>query len=236
MMRKEKEEEEGDEEKSIFIIVIIIIMYTMIEQRDSDRSLSGCSQQTQHHCYQVIRTTRVHQSSRSSRMVSVQEKVIRSRLQLGYSTPTSFINRYANNSVGLYYELCSQFEVCRLVVTDYGLKTGLKGHLKTGALFLQSTACTHLKCTEKVKRLCSDGKRGNVSKVSSFIFGNRKFSLGRLLVSNSTYTYLFSYRGNTMAIVTTMIGVVAVSENGERRGETPNNLFYRNIEQDRREW
>ncbi|KAF7391252.1 hypothetical protein HZH66_009732 [Vespula vulgaris] len=64
---------------------------TPIEQRDSDRL--GCSQQTQHHCYQVIRTTRVHQSSRSSRMVSVQEKVIRSRLQLGYSTPTSFINR-----------------------------------------------------------------------------------------------------------------------------------------------
>ncbi|KAI4497954.1 hypothetical protein M0802_006778 [Mischocyttarus mexicanus] len=66
----------------------------MVEPRDSNDRLSGCSPQTQHHCYQVIRTTRVHHhSSRSSRMVSVQEKVIRSRLQLGYSTPTSFINR-----------------------------------------------------------------------------------------------------------------------------------------------
>nr|KAF7417146.1 hypothetical protein H0235_011677 [Vespula pensylvanica] len=79
MVRKEKEDEEGDEEKSSEISCAV-------------RKL-GCSQQTQHHCYQVIRTTRVHQSSRSSRMVSVQEKVIRSRLQLGYSTPTSFINR-----------------------------------------------------------------------------------------------------------------------------------------------
>lgn len=65
---------------------------TMIEPR-SDR-VTVCSPQTQHHCYQVIRTTRVHQSSRSSRMVTVQERVVRSRLQLGYSTPTSFINRY----------------------------------------------------------------------------------------------------------------------------------------------
>ncbi|XP_025159682.1 IQ motif and SEC7 domain-containing protein 1 isoform X3 [Harpegnathos saltator] len=69
-----------------------MIVYTMIEPR-SDR-LTVCSPQTQHHCYQVIRTTRVHQSSRSSRMVTVQEKVVRSRLQLGYSTPTSFINRF----------------------------------------------------------------------------------------------------------------------------------------------
>ncbi|XP_053985658.1 IQ motif and SEC7 domain-containing protein 2 isoform X4 [Hylaeus volcanicus] len=61
----------------------------MIEPRN-DR-VSG---QSRHHCYQVIRTTRVHQSSRSSRMVTVQEKVIRSRLQLGYSTPTNFINRF----------------------------------------------------------------------------------------------------------------------------------------------
>ncbi|KAK1130616.1 hypothetical protein K0M31_018736 [Melipona bicolor] len=64
-------------------------MFTMIEPR-SDRVPNT---QTKHHCYQVIRTTRVHQSSRSSRMVTVQEKVIRSRLQLGYSTPTNFINR-----------------------------------------------------------------------------------------------------------------------------------------------
>ncbi|XP_032672706.1 IQ motif and SEC7 domain-containing protein 1 isoform X3 [Odontomachus brunneus] len=69
-----------------------MIVYTMIEPR-SDR-VTVCSPQTQHHCYQVIRTTRVHQSSRSSRMVTVQEKVVRSRLQLGYSTPTSFINRF----------------------------------------------------------------------------------------------------------------------------------------------
>lgn len=62
----------------------------MIEPR-SDRVPAT---QTKHHCYQVTRTTRVHQSSRSSRMVTVQEKVIRSRLQLGYSTPTNFINRY----------------------------------------------------------------------------------------------------------------------------------------------
>ncbi|XP_031832091.1 brefeldin-resistant Arf-GEF family protein schizo isoform X2 [Nomia melanderi] len=62
----------------------------MIEPR-SDRVPAT---QTKHHCYQVIRTTRVHQSSRSSRMVTVQEKVIRSRLQLGYSTPTNFINRF----------------------------------------------------------------------------------------------------------------------------------------------
>lgn len=70
----------------------VMIAYTMIEPR-SDR-VTVCSPQTQHHCYQVIRTTRVHQSSRSSRMVTVQERVVRSRLQLGYSTPTSFINRY----------------------------------------------------------------------------------------------------------------------------------------------
>lgn len=70
----------------------VMIAYTMIEPR-SDR-VTVCSPQTQHQCYQVIRTTRVHQSSRSSRMVTVQERVVRSRLQLGYSTPTSFINRY----------------------------------------------------------------------------------------------------------------------------------------------
>lgn len=70
----------------------VMITYTMIEPR-SDR-VTVCTPQTQHHCYQVIRTTRVHQSSRSSRMVTVQERVVRSRLQLGYSTPTSFINRY----------------------------------------------------------------------------------------------------------------------------------------------
>lgn len=66
------------------------LVFAMIEPR-SDRVPAT---QTKHHCYQVIRTTRVHQSSRSSRMVTVQEKVIRSRLQLGYSTPTNFINRY----------------------------------------------------------------------------------------------------------------------------------------------
>ncbi|CAK9823470.1 IQ motif and SEC7 domain-containing protein 1 [Anthophora retusa] len=65
-------------------------MFTMIEPR-GDRVGNS---QPKHHCYQVIRTTRVHQSSRSSRMVTVQEKVIRSRLQLGYSTPTNFINRF----------------------------------------------------------------------------------------------------------------------------------------------
>lgn len=71
---------------------VTMTTYTMIEPRN-DR-VTVCSPQTQHQCYQVIRTTRVHQSSRSSRMVTVQEKVVRSRLQLGYSTPTSFINRY----------------------------------------------------------------------------------------------------------------------------------------------
>lgn len=70
----------------------VMITYTMIEPR-SDR-VTVCTPQTQHQCYQVIRTTRVHQSSRSSKMVTVQERVVRSRLQLGYSTPTSFINRY----------------------------------------------------------------------------------------------------------------------------------------------
>ncbi|KAL7301052.1 hypothetical protein TKK_0006324 [Trichogramma kaykai] len=50
-----------------------------------------------HHHYrqqQVVKTTKVQQSSRSLRVVTVHEKVIRSRLQLGYSTPTNFINRY----------------------------------------------------------------------------------------------------------------------------------------------
>jgi len=81
----------------------VMITYTMIEPR-SDR-VTVCSPQTQHHCYQVIRTTKVHQSSRSSRMVTVQEKVVRSRLQLGYSTPTSFINRYLFiiSSILIYY-------------------------------------------------------------------------------------------------------------------------------------
>lgn len=65
-------------------------MFMMIEPR-SDRVVNT---QTKHHCYQVIRTTKVHQSSKSSRIVTVQEKVIRSRLQMGYSTPTNFINRY----------------------------------------------------------------------------------------------------------------------------------------------
>ncbi|XP_017883217.1 IQ motif and SEC7 domain-containing protein 1 isoform X2 [Ceratina calcarata] len=66
------------------------MMFTMIEPRN-DRVGNT---HARHHCYQVIRTTRVHQSSRNSRMVTVQEKVIRSRLQLGYSTPTNFINRF----------------------------------------------------------------------------------------------------------------------------------------------
>ncbi|XP_014223054.2 IQ motif and SEC7 domain-containing protein 1 isoform X2 [Trichogramma pretiosum] len=50
-----------------------------------------------HHHYrqqQVVKTTKVQQSSRSLRVVTVHEKVIRSRLQLGYSTPTNFINRF----------------------------------------------------------------------------------------------------------------------------------------------
>ncbi|XP_020285023.1 IQ motif and SEC7 domain-containing protein 1 isoform X3 [Pseudomyrmex gracilis] len=73
----------------------MIRAYAMIEPR-SER-VTVCSPQTQHHCYQMIRTTtRVHQSSRSSRMVTVQERVVRSRLQLGYSTPTSFINRFSS--------------------------------------------------------------------------------------------------------------------------------------------
>lgn len=52
-------------------------------------------QQQQHYRHQVIKTTRVHHSTRTTRhVVTVQEKVVRSRLQLGYSTPTNFINRY----------------------------------------------------------------------------------------------------------------------------------------------
>ncbi|CAD1477816.1 unnamed protein product [Heterotrigona itama] len=81
-------------------------MFTMIEPR-SDRVTNT---QTKHHCYQVIRTTRVHQSSRSSRMVTVQEKVIRSRLQLGYSTPTNFINRTLSRP----YESSATVELIRV--------------------------------------------------------------------------------------------------------------------------
>lgn len=68
----------------------------MIEPRERHVGSSSKTlqyQQNQHY-HQIIKTTRVHQSSRNSRIVSVQEKVTRSRLQLGYSTPTNFINRY----------------------------------------------------------------------------------------------------------------------------------------------
>ncbi|XP_012280396.1 IQ motif and SEC7 domain-containing protein 1 isoform X2 [Orussus abietinus] len=71
---------------------------TMVEPRERR---SPCAQHGHHHhrhhhhhYHQVIKTTRVHQTSRSSRVVTVQEKVIRSRLQLGYSTPTAFMNRF----------------------------------------------------------------------------------------------------------------------------------------------
>lgn len=72
---------------------------TMVEPRER---LVACptSRTLQHHqspqrqYHQVIKTTRIHHSSKNSRVVTVQEKVIRSRLQLGYSTPTNFINRY----------------------------------------------------------------------------------------------------------------------------------------------
>ncbi|XP_043282422.1 IQ motif and SEC7 domain-containing protein 1 isoform X3 [Venturia canescens] len=64
---------------------------TMVEPRE--RLIASPSPQ-QPHYHQVIRTTRIHQSSRSRSVITVQEKVIRSRLQLGYSTPTSFINRF----------------------------------------------------------------------------------------------------------------------------------------------
>ena len=96
----------------VFLVIELVsgdqwkpIMFTMIEPR-SDRVANT---QTKHHCYQVIRTTRVHQSSRSSRMVTVQEKVIRSRLQLGYSTPTNFINRYLSYIFWYRYILVEQF-------------------------------------------------------------------------------------------------------------------------------
>ncbi|KAG7188370.1 hypothetical protein KM043_008024 [Ampulex compressa] len=62
-------------------------MFAMIEPR-ADKL--GMQQQY----YQVIRKTSVHQTSRNSRMVTVQEKVVRSRLQLGYSTPTTFVKRF----------------------------------------------------------------------------------------------------------------------------------------------
>ncbi|XP_044591562.1 IQ motif and SEC7 domain-containing protein 1 isoform X2 [Cotesia glomerata] len=72
---------------------------TMVEPRER---LVACptSRTLQHHqspqrqYHQVIKTTRIHHSSKNSRVVTVQEKVIRSRLQLGYSTPTNFINRF----------------------------------------------------------------------------------------------------------------------------------------------
>ncbi|XP_015109486.1 IQ motif and SEC7 domain-containing protein 1 isoform X3 [Diachasma alloeum] len=71
---------------------------TMVEPRER---LVACTSQThhqnnchRHHYHHIVKTTRIHQSSRSNRVVTVQEKVIRSRLQLGYSTPTSFINRF----------------------------------------------------------------------------------------------------------------------------------------------
>ncbi|KAK0162193.1 hypothetical protein PV327_008547 [Microctonus hyperodae] len=74
---------------------------TMVEPREriiaspSSRTIQQQQQQpNQRHYHHVIKTTRVHHNSRSTRVVTVQEKVIRSRLQLGYSTPTNFINRY----------------------------------------------------------------------------------------------------------------------------------------------
>ncbi|KAK0170448.1 hypothetical protein PV328_011010 [Microctonus aethiopoides] len=76
---------------------------TMVEPREriiaspSPRTIQQQQQQqqpNQRHYHHVIKTTRVHHNSRSTRVVTVQEKVIRSRLQLGYSTPTNFINRF----------------------------------------------------------------------------------------------------------------------------------------------
>ncbi|XP_011302705.1 IQ motif and SEC7 domain-containing protein 1 isoform X2 [Fopius arisanus] len=73
---------------------------TMVEPRERLVACTTSQMQHQnnnchrHHYHHVVKTTRIHQSSRSNRVVTVQEKVIRSRLQLGYSTPTSFINRF----------------------------------------------------------------------------------------------------------------------------------------------
>ncbi|XP_012265797.2 IQ motif and SEC7 domain-containing protein 1 isoform X2 [Athalia rosae] len=63
---------------------------SVVEQRD--RRPTGCGQN--HHYHQMVRTTKVHQSSRTTRVVTVQERVVRSRLQLGYSTPTAFMHRF----------------------------------------------------------------------------------------------------------------------------------------------
>lgn len=77
----------------------IMFGITMVEPREriiacpTSRTLQH-QQSPQRHYHQVIKTTRVHHSSKNTRVVTVQEKVIRSRLQLGYSTPTNFINRY----------------------------------------------------------------------------------------------------------------------------------------------
>ncbi|XP_043485267.1 IQ motif and SEC7 domain-containing protein 1-like isoform X3 [Leptopilina heterotoma] len=68
---------------------------TMMEPRER---IVACTQSPAHHQQQhyrqVIRTTKVHQNSRCTRVVTIQEKVIRSRLQMGYSTPTAFLNRF----------------------------------------------------------------------------------------------------------------------------------------------
>ncbi|KAH0546418.1 hypothetical protein KQX54_009468 [Cotesia glomerata] len=83
---------------------------TMVEPRER---LVACptSRTLQHHqspqrqYHQVIKTTRIHHSSKNSRVVTVQEKVIRSRLQLGYSTPTNFINRGRSRQLDIcWYE------------------------------------------------------------------------------------------------------------------------------------
>lgn len=47
-----------------------------------------------HRCkHQVVKTTEVYRSLKNTFNTEVQEKVIRSRLQLGYSTPAAFINK-----------------------------------------------------------------------------------------------------------------------------------------------
>ncbi|XP_015510178.1 IQ motif and SEC7 domain-containing protein 1 isoform X2 [Neodiprion lecontei] len=65
---------------------------TIVEQRERRPPPAGCGQNHQYH--QTVRTSKVHHSSRTTRIVTVQERVVRSRLQLGYSTPTAFMHRF----------------------------------------------------------------------------------------------------------------------------------------------
>ncbi|XP_066598246.1 IQ motif and SEC7 domain-containing protein 1 isoform X2 [Prorops nasuta] len=116
-------------------------MFTMMEPRGSVDRFSSPSQT--HHSYQMIRTTRVHHSSRSSRMVTVQEKVIRSRLQLGYSTPTNFINRFPQKMERSSHT-SNVGQVPRMHgVYSSGSQTSLSTSYVTGQSYIQNQNYTH---------------------------------------------------------------------------------------------